>query len=183
MRIIAGIYRSRKLETLAGDNTRPTLDKVKEAVFSSIGPYFDGGSMLDLFSGSGNIGLECISRGIDKAYLCDKSNQAIRIIKTNIDNLDAGSKCVVMRGDYHQNIESLKDRKFKVIYLDPPYAMKVIDEILEFIDKNEMLEADGIIVVESAYEDSFRERYGKLVKVKEKQYRISRISYYEVQNG
>lgn len=79
MRIVAGKFRSRVIEAVDGDATRPTLDKVKEAVFSRIGPYFDGGEMLDLFGGSGNMSLEAISRGISHSHLCDIHARRLRL--------------------------------------------------------------------------------------------------------
>ena len=88
MRIIAGKYSSRRLETLPGQHTRPTLDKVKEAVFSSLGGFFDGGTVLDLYGGSGAIAFEALSRGMDKAYIVDKSRAAIQVIRKNAELLD-----------------------------------------------------------------------------------------------
>ena len=95
MRIIAGKYSSRRLETLPGQHTRPTLDKVKEAVFSSLGGFFDGGTVLDLYGGSGAIAFEALSRGMDKAYIVDKSRAAIQVIRKNAELLDCQSQCEI----------------------------------------------------------------------------------------
>ena len=96
MRIVAGEYSSRKLETLKGDATRPTLDKVREAVFSSLGVFFAGGAVLDLYAGSGAIGLEALSRGMDQAVFVDSSREAVRVIRNNIASLKAGERSRVL---------------------------------------------------------------------------------------
>ena len=178
MRIIAGEFGSIRLKSLEGDNTRPTLDKVKEAIFSSIGTYFDGGKALDLFSGSGSLGLECISRGMDKAYLNDKNIKAIKIIKENINTLKVNDRVKVLNKDYRSALEMLSNEKFDFVYIDPPYALKCHEEIMKYLDTNQMINEDGVVLIESANEDVFEERYGSLEKYKEKIYGISRITYY-----
>ena len=179
MRIIAGEFRSRKLNTLAGDNTRPTLDKVREAIFSSLGGYFQGGEMLDLFAGSGSVGLESLSRGMDKAYFCDMNRQAIKVIESNIKALKVEKRTQVYCLNYKSMLSKMQNHTFGLVYLDPPYALKVIEEILCFLDEHNMIDTYGSVVVESAKEDVYNERYGTLVKVKEKEYGITRITYFE----
>lgn len=179
MRIIAGRNRSRVLKTLPGDNTRPTLDKVKEAVFSSLGSNFNGGNVLDLFSGSGAIGLEALSRGMDYAVFNDMNNEAVKIIKENIKMLKE-EKVKVYNNDYKQVLEFLTNDKinFDLIYLDPPYKLKCIPEIINFIEQNNLLNIEGRIVVESLKEDIFDD-YGNIFKYKEATYGITRISYFK----
>lgn len=179
MRIIAGKHRSRKLNTLEGMNTRPTQDKIKEAMFSSVGTYFHGGNMLDLFAGSGSVALESISRGIEKAYLCDHSQDAIKIIKSNIALLNEEEHCVIFEGNYIDALNQWKDITFDFIFIDPPYANKVIEDCLRYIDENHMLNEYGLIAVESSKEDIFLEHYGNLTKKKEKCYGITRITYFK----
>lgn len=179
MRIVAGEYRSRKLNTLAKENTRPTQDKVKEAIFSSLGTYFYEGVMLDLFAGSGSMGLEGLSRGLEKAYFCDHHKGAIKVIESNVDTLNVKEKCVICNIDYKEMLEKVKNEKFALIFIDPPYDLKPYEECFQKIDKYDMLEDDGVMVVESAKEDMFEERYGNLIKYKEKVYGITRITYYQ----
>lgn len=178
MRIIAGTYRSRKLNTLAGENTRPTQDKIKEAIFSSLGAYFHGGKMLDLFAGSGSMGLEALSRGMDKIYLNDHQRSAIKVIQSNIEILKAEKECVVSCLDYMSMLKKVREDKFDLIFLDPPYANKVLEECLYFIEENDMLEVEGYLILESSNEDIFKENYHSFTKVKEKVYGITRITYY-----
>lgn len=178
MRIIAGKHRSRKLLTLEGMNTRPTQDKIKGAMFSALGGSFYEGRVLDLFAGSGSIGLECLSRGMKEAYLCDISKDAMMIIKKNVYSLKEEANTSLLNQDYRSALETLANMQFSLIFMDPPYALKVIEECLFFIDEHHMLDTMGSVVVESHKEDVFQERYGNLVKYKEKTYGITRLSYY-----
>ena len=176
MRIIAGKYRSRILKTLKSDQTRPTLDKVKEAVFSKLGSYFDGGTCLDLFSGSGAIGLECISRGMDEAYMIDNNYEAVNIIKENVNALQA-SNCIVWRMNYMQALKKLKDKSFDLIYLDPPYRLSIYNEVIAYIYDNNLLDKKhGYIVCESLKEEVI-EDYHELKVEKSVDYGIMKITY------
>lgn len=178
MRIIAGTHRSRQLETLAGADTRPTQDKIREAIFSSLGTYFESGNILDLFAGSGSVGLEALSRGMHKVYFSDCNKAAIDVIKKNIQSLKAGNECVVEHLDYKAMLTRCKDVVFDVIFIDPPYALKVHEEIITFIEQHNMLSDFGTIVVETHKQDCFAQQYGAYVKTKEKCYGITRITYF-----
>jgi 16S rRNA (guanine(966)-N(2))-methyltransferase RsmD len=159
MRIISGIYRGRKLYTLEGLKTRPTLDQTKEAIFSSIGGYLNGQVILDVFGGSGALSLESISRGASKAYIIDNNIEAIDIIKKNKEALRVQDELVIYHGSYEQILKKLTHIKFDVIFLDPPFRMKVIDELTEFIIDNNMLKDDGYIVAEYPKEDVVNKNY------------------------
>lgn len=111
MRIIAGEYRSRKIETRAGNQTRPTLDKVREAVFSSLGGMFDGGTVLDLYAGSGANGLEALSRGYNYAVFADISKDAINVIRKNIESLRCIGKTKVLHMPDKKSIITFKGRR------------------------------------------------------------------------
>lgn len=180
MRIVAGTFRSRGIKAVDGDSTRPTTDKVKEAIFSRIGPYFDGGVMLDLFGGSGNMGLEALSRGMDTIYFSDVSHKAIATIKENIRTLGVESHCIVRKTDFMQMLSMCaKDGvQFDLIYLDPPYKKQQIAKILQYIEEQNLLKESGDIICESLKEDDFADTYGSLYKVKDTTYGITRITYY-----
>ena len=167
MRIIAGEYRSRKIETRSGNQTRPTLDKVREAVFSSLGGMFDGGTVLDLYAGSGANGLEALSRGYDYAVFADISKDAIQVICKNIESLRCKEKTKVLH---------MPDKK--ALSLDPPYAGQRNNEILEYLQENNMITDHGVVVIESAKEDEFKKEFGSLKPYKEATYGITRITYY-----
>src|SRR5690625_4127464 len=99
MRVIAGEFKSRHLKAVPGSNTRPTSDKIKESIFHMLGPFFEGGLCLDLFAGSGSLGIEALSRGMDKVIFVEKSSSAIRIIHKNVEMLKIESQCEIYRND------------------------------------------------------------------------------------
>ena len=179
MRIIAGIHRSRSLESVCGEVTRPTSDKIKEAVYSSIGPYFEGGVILDVFGGSGAVALEAISRGMEKAYIIDDNFAAIQVIKRNVAILKEEKRVEVIKTHYRNALKRLMDMRFDIIYLDPPYAMEVYDEIITFIVNEKMLNPTGILICESRNDLQMKNQYGNLKKTKEKEYRLTKITYFK----
>lgn len=181
MRIVAGEFRSRKIEAVIGDATRPTTDKVKEAVFSRIGPYFDGGEMLDLFAGSGNVSFEALSRGMQTSLMCDKQRKAIETIKRNSQTLNVKERCTIWQIDFKKALQKIveEQRQFDLVYLDPPYKNQKIIEILTFLEEHNIIKTYGDIVCESLKEDEFPEKIGTLRKVKEVVYGITRITYYK----
>lgn len=150
MRVIAGEMKGRQLKAVPGMNTRPTSDKIKEAIFHKIGPFFDGGSCLDLFAGSGSLGIEAISRGMDKAILIDKSGQAIQTIYKNIELLGITNKIEVYRNDAIRALDILerKGRQFELIMLDPPYEQVNYNDLLGKLVTSNILLAGGIIYCE-----------------------------------
>lgn len=185
MRIIAGDLRSRIVEMVPGETTRPTQDRIKESIFNRIGPYFDGGLMLDLFGGSGNIGFEGISRGIEKCIFVDLNNEPIKTIKKNAANLKVTEKCRILKMDYMEALKLFAEEQlhFDLIYIDPPYAKQQIDAIMEYLDSNSLVNDDGLIICESSKEDTFKEAYGSLHKHHEKMYGITRVTIYRKEDN
>lgn len=159
MRIIAGKYRSRKLVTLEGLATRPTLDQTKEAIFSSLGGYIQDFVVLDVFGGSGALSLESLSRGAKEAYIIDENPAAIKIIKENAGNLKVGNELHVFQGSYKTIIDRFRNKKFDIVFLDPPFRMKVIDELCQYLIENNMIEDGGYIVAEYPREDVVEKNY------------------------
>lgn len=157
MRVIAGKYKSRKLKTVDSKLTRPTTDKNKENLFNMIGPYFDGGVCLDLFAGSGGLGIEAISRGMDKLYSVDKQYKAYQVIKDNIKELKIEDCVDVFKMDYQKALQEFANRnlQFDLIFLDPPYAMKVNEKILETLVHQNMLHDHCLIIIEDLNEEVF----------------------------
>ena len=121
MRVISGTARGTKLETLEGLDTRPTLDRVKEALFSIIQNYIYDAKVLDLFSGSGALAIESISRGAKEAISCDISRKASEIIKQNVKKTHFEEKVKIINKDYKKCLQELENSKFDIIFLDPPY--------------------------------------------------------------
>jgi 16S rRNA (guanine(966)-N(2))-methyltransferase RsmD len=159
MRIIAGKYRGSKLNTLEGLKTRPTLDGTKEAIFSSLGGYIPGFVVLDIFGGSGALSLESLSRGAVKAYIIDNNIDAINIIKSNAAKLKVGNELVVYHAEYKNVLEKMKHMKFDLVFIDPPFRMKVIDEIINFLICNDMIAEEGYIMAEYPMEDVVEKQY------------------------
>lgn len=153
MRIISGKARGTKLFTLEGKNTRPTLDRVKEAIFSIIQGKIQDAQILDLFSGSGAIGLEFLSRGAQKAVLCDNSKEAVSIIKKNIEKTHMEQNAQVINSDFENCLEKLKNNKFDIIYLDPPYATDYISKALKRILELDIARQESIIIIETDDEE------------------------------
>lgn len=146
MRIISGTAKGTKLYTLDGLNTRPTLDRVKESIFNIIQNEIYESKVLDLFSGSGAIGLEFASRGASKVYLCDNSKEACEIIKKNICKTHLEKKAKVYNLDFLNFLKEFENEKFDIIYLDPPYQTDFIEKvILELINLKYMTNKTLII--------------------------------------
>ena len=149
MRIISGSARGTKLFTLNGTNTRPTLDRVKESVFNIIQNKIEDAIVLDLFAGSGAIGLEFLSRGAQKVVLCDNSKDAMAVIKRNIEKTHMDKKVQTVNADFNTCLEKVKNQKFDIIYIDPPYETSYISEALKKIVEYGMTQKDNTIIIET----------------------------------
>ena len=149
MRIISGKARGTKLYTLDGTATRPTLDRVKESLFNIIQNDIEDSTVLDLFSGSGAIGLEFLSKGAKRAVLCDNSKDAIKIIKQNVQKTHFEEKVEVYNMEFTKLVERLQNQKFDIIYIDPPYATDFIKISLEKIIEYELVNENTKIIVET----------------------------------
>lgn len=155
MRIIGGKMRGTKLFTLEGLDTRPTLDRVKESLFNIIAVKLIDSNVLDLFSGSGALGIESISRGAKFSYLCDESRKAINIIKQNVTKTKCGESVLVLNKKNTDALDFLKAKgeKFDIVFLDPPYKTNLAIESTEYIIENNLLSEDGIIIIETDEQD------------------------------
>lgn len=152
MRVIAGTARSLKLITPAGLNVRPTTDRIKETLFNIINPYIYGCNFLDLFAGSGAIGIEALSRGADLSVFVDSSRESLTCIKANLEHTGFTNKAEVIASDCLAAIERLtrSGKKFDIIFMDPPYDKELEKKILTGLDKADILADDGIIIVEAS---------------------------------
>lgn len=151
MRIITGKARGKKLITLEGDNTRPTGERVKEAVFSMIQFDIEGRRVLDLFGGSGQLGLEALSRGASSAVILDSAPEAVEIIKTNAKTTGLFDKCRISVMEFEAFLKrSAGKESFDIIFLDPPYKSGFLPRALELIAKGGIANKNAIIVCESA---------------------------------
>ena len=162
MRVIAGEAKGRPLKAVPGVNTRPTTDKVKEAIFSMIGPYFEGGQVLDLFAGTGGLGIEALSRGMARAVFIDLERQSIEVVRRNIEAAGMTSRAEIHKNEASRAIKLLEKRgmKFELVFLDPPYKMKEADKLMREMAERGLLAPGAVIVVEHdarhAYSDTDR---------------------------
>ena len=176
MRVISGKYKGKKLIGFNIDGTRPTMDRVKESLFAIIQNKIKNSVVLDLFAGSGSLGIEALSNGAIEAYFIDNNIELINIIKKNIT--DIKEKTFVMKSDYKNALELFKNSniKFDVIFLDPPYKLNLINDCLNKIIKYNLLSDKGIVVCE--YENELVEN-DKLNLIKDKKYGDKKIRIYE----
>ena len=155
MRIITGKAKGIRLVTLEGEATRPTSERVKEAVFSMLQFDIEGRRVLDLFSGSGQLALEAVSRGAAEAVLVDRSKDALKIINTNIAKTKMGGQCRVYCLDWKDYVRRFRGEKFDVIFLDPPYAQGLYAPALAALLESDMLKPKSLIVCESGSAEIF----------------------------
>lgn len=153
MRIISGKARGTKLYTLEGQNTRPTLDRVKESLFNIIQNEIQESIFLDLFSGSGAIGLEAVSRGAKKAILCDSSKEAINIIKKNIEKTHMQEQVELYQVSFIKLLQEKTNEKIDIAYIDPPYNTSFVFEAIKLMLENDILKESSIIIVETDQEE------------------------------
>ncbi len=174
MRIISGSARGTKLVTLLGESTRPTLDRVKEPLFSIIQNQIVNATVLDLFSGSGALGIESLSRGAKTAVFCDKNKEAIEIISKNIEKTRLTESSIVINNDYIKCLEILKSKnmKFDLIFLDPPYKTDFATDALKRILELDLLAQNGIVIIETDEEER------NIEEIKEININIDKIKKY-----
>jgi 16S rRNA (guanine966-N2)-methyltransferase len=180
MRVVAGEYRGRKLKSLSGDNTRPTTDKVKESIFNMIGPYLEGGQVLDLFAGSGGLAIEAVSRGAEHAICVDRSYPAIKIIRENIAITKQPEKFTVLKMDAKQALKEFaaNQQQFDYLFLDPPYAKQELVLQLEQMLGDGILAPQSVVVCETAKEVDLPETVGTLVQSRRQIYGITAVTIY-----
>lgn len=179
MRVISGFLKSR---VIYGDNiegTRPTMDRVKSSLFATINYKIQDSICLDLFAGSGQLGIEAISNGAKMVFFCDNNKKCIDVINKNINNLKIENFSEVYFGDYLKTLNILKSKNIKldIVFLDPPYKMNVVNDILTYIHDNNILDKDGIVVVE--YSDIDPSIISNYEILKEKKYGNKHIKIYK----
>ncbi|HOO68076.1 MAG TPA: 16S rRNA (guanine(966)-N(2))-methyltransferase RsmD [Bacilli bacterium] len=177
MRIISGIYSSRKLFGYDIDGIRPTMDKVKESLFAMINYKLNNSICLDLFAGTGSLGIEAISNGASYVYFVDNNINSIKTLRKNIENIDICDKVNIVNSDYKEAIKKYPLLIFDIIFVDPPYGViKIEDVIKEILNKN-ILKKDGLIICEYENEE-LKDSYGNLNKFKHKRYGKTYITIY-----
>ena len=177
MKIVSGIYGGRPLKTLEGKTTRPTSDKVRGAIFNLIGPYFEGGRVLDLYAGSGGLSIEAVSRGMSSAVLVERDRKAQTIVAENIQMTKEVGKFQLLKMDAERALEQVSG-EFDLIFLDPPYAKEQIVADIEKIAERELLSEDVMVVCETDKAVELPEEIACLGIWKEKIFGISKVTVY-----
>ncbi|MCR5786625.1 MAG: 16S rRNA (guanine(966)-N(2))-methyltransferase RsmD [Acholeplasmatales bacterium] len=179
MRINAGIYKRHNIYLTNLETTRETSDKVRQAIFNLIGQYFENITVLDLFAGSGAMGLEAISRGADKAYFNDLNKKACDVVKKNINLLKIEKPCTVLNANYSDALKRIHSNEIDIVFLDPPYAMTDTKKIMQEILDSKILKEKAIISFEMAKTTPTSECEGFTI-LKEKIYGIKKVVIYKL---
>lgn len=177
MRVVSGKYGGRPLKTLDGKTTRPTTDKVKGAIFNMIGPYFDGGRVLDLYAGSGSLGIEAVSRGMESAVLVEKDRRAQAIVAENIAMTKEVARFELLKMESSRALEQLTGQ-FDLVLLDPPYAKEQITADIKKMAECKLLSEDIMVVCETDKSVDLPEEIADLGIWKQKIYGISKVTVY-----
>ncbi len=178
--MIAGSAKGRVLKAVPGMNTRPTTDKVKEAIFSMIGPYFDGGWVLDLFAGTGGLGIEALSRGAERAVFIDREKASVDVVRHNLAAAGVSDRAELYRNEAVRAVKALSKRetKFRYVFLDPPYRMKDMDELMAQLAEYGLLEDEAVIVIEHDAEHRYPETAAHFEQTKRSAYGDTAVTIY-----
>lgn len=157
MRVIAGKARRLQLKTIEGMDTRPTTDRIKETLFNMINNDVAGALFLDLFSGSGAIGIEALSRGAKKAYFVENNRKAVSCIRDNLKSTKLEEDAIVVQTDVISALSDLKGKNvtFDVIFMDPPYNKLLEKEVLTFLAKTDLINKNTLMIIEASLETDF----------------------------
>ena len=176
MKINSGDFKYRNIEIPYG--IRPTTEKVREAVFSMIREWIPGGVILDLFAGSGVMGLEALSRGADKCYFCDSSRANFKVLLGNIDNCKAGDRAVTFNCDFRSAITRIGE-KLDAVFMDPPYDnVEYYEEAFSLLQERGLLDEGSVVVAEHLYDNELSDNYGRLQRIKSKKYGTIGVDVY-----
>lgn len=181
MRIITGAYRGRRLETPRDFSVRPTSDKVKEAIFSMISQDIDEAMVLDLFAGTGSLGLEALSRGAKHCYFIDNERESVRMLKSNINHCKADNESTVFVGDFKYAMSRIKE-PIDIAFLDPPYEGNILEEALLKVSQEGFMAPEGLVITEHGPKNSMPDNIGSLEKIKEKKYGQVHVTIYRAES-
>ncbi|MDV2885395.1 16S rRNA (guanine(966)-N(2))-methyltransferase RsmD [Alkalihalophilus pseudofirmus] len=181
MRVISGEKKGLSIKAVPGVSTRPTTDKVKESIFNMIGPYFNGGLALDLYAGSGGLGIESLSRGVEKVIFVDQDRKAVQTIKENLKQCGLSEQAEVYRNDSDRALKALIKRElaFSLIFLDPPYAKQKLSSDISIISDHGLLEKEGMIVCEHDAKVEMPDKINELTLIRAETYGDTTITIFE----
>ena len=177
MRVIAGSARRTQLKTLEGMDTRPTTDRIKETLFNMIAPYLYDSIFLDLFAGSGGIGIEALSRGAMEAVFVEKNPKAMACVKENLQKTHFERKGMTMQMDVMTALYKLEgEKQFDYIFMDPPYKKGFEEEVLSIIDRSSICTEDTVVIVESSLDTEIPD-FEKLKVIRVKEYKTNKHTF------
>lgn len=182
MRIIAGLAKGRKIMSPNGyDTTRPTLDRIKESMFSIIQNRIYGAVAVDVFSGTGSLGLEAASRGAKECYLIDKSKETFSFLQQNVENLKFQEICKCINMDSYKALEEFGRKKmvFDIIFIDPPYMKNMIPLAIEIIERENLMNREGIIVSKIDSSEELYEGTDNIVLTDHRKYGNTTVCFYK----
>ena len=177
MRVITGSARGRRLNELKGYETRPTTDKVKEGIFSAIQFEVEGARVLDLFAGTGQLGIEALSRGASRAVFVDRRSDAVKLIRENLALTGLADGAQVVCGDSMGYLASLRER-FDLVFLDPPYAEDLLERAIAHVMQFDILAPHGIMIAESPVEKALPEPAAPYTAAREYRYGKIKVTMY-----
>ena len=180
MRVITGTARGRVLKTLEGEDVRPTTDRVKEAIFSIIQFEIEGRQVLDMFAGSGQLGIEALSRGAAYATFTDMSKDAVSIIKQNLLSTGLHRNSAVLQTDAITFLKGNK-KKFDIVFMDPPYSKGILQQALPYAA--EAVNDGGVIICEHPFGEEMPQKAGKFAIYREYKYSKVALTVYRIDEG
>lgn len=172
MRVIGGSAKGQRLTSLPGENTRPTLDRVKESMFNMIQMHLYNAAVLDLFAGSGALGVESLSRGAKECYFVDEHRESMKVIRENLTKTKLINYSTTLLMDFSRALESIQreGKSFDLIFLDPPYGKGLVEEALEIIANGKLLAPEGLVIIEQDKKESLIIERVPYILWKEKKY-------------
>ena len=182
MRVIGGTAKRLQLKTLDGIDTRPTTDRIKETLFNMLNPYIYDCVFLDLFAGSGGIGIEALSRGAKEAVFVEKNPKAMACVKENLKHTKLAHKAMTLTTDVMTALYKLEgEKKFDYIFMDPPYNHELEKTVLKYLSESDLLSEGCVIIVEASKDTKFDylDEYGYSL-IKEKEYKTNKHVFVEI---
>lgn len=180
VRVICGEAKGRRLKAPADDSIRPTADKAKEALFHIIGEEVRGARVLDLFAGTGNLGIEALSRGARWALFVDVAKKAVAIIRENLALVNCGDRSTILQADVFSTLSLLrrKGRRFDLVFSDPPYGHQFAKRTLQILAPGHLVEKDGLVIVEHPKNDRLPQQVETLLMVDERRFGDTVLTFY-----
>jgi len=182
LRIVSGKLKGRRLASFGGRRIRPTSDIVREAIFNILTVEWEGKEVLDLFSGTGALGIEALSRGASQVVFVENHSQSLLLLDKNINTLSLSDNCEVLRLRVEKGIGFIKKKgwKFDVVFLDPPYDEGLTDDTLRLIAGSDILKVDAVVVAEHQYKETLSNRYRKLQLSDRRKYGKTEVSFFYI---